>query len=84
MELLNSVKNVDRTLNEVREAVDRIPSFPELAEDPVVQRAKMQETIFSIGLIGPEGSSVENIPGDDQPLIKPPYLGKRCRDVLEV
>ena len=60
LELLNSVKNVDRTLNEVREAVDRIPSFPELAEDPVVQRAKMQETIFSIGLIGPEGSSVEN------------------------
>lgn len=60
LELQNSVKNVDRTLNEVREAVDRIPSFPELAEDPVVQRAKMQETIFSIGLIGPEGSSVEN------------------------
>lgn len=60
LELLNSVKNVDRTLNEVREAVDRIPSFPELAEDPVVQRAKMQETIFSIGLIGPEGASVEN------------------------
>ena len=60
LEIQNSVKNVDRTLNEVREAVDRIPSFPELAEDPVVQRAKMQETIFSIGLIGPEGSSVEN------------------------
>lgn len=60
LELLNSVKNVDRTLNEVREAVDRIPSFPVLAEDPIVQRAKMQETILSIGIIGPDDSSVES------------------------
>ena len=58
--LYDSIKNVDRTLNEVREAVDRIPSFPELAEDPVIQHAKNHESIYKIGLIGPEGSSVEN------------------------
>jgi len=33
LELQSNVKNVDRTLNEVKEAVDRIPSFPELAEN---------------------------------------------------
>jgi prefoldin subunit 5 len=32
LELQSSVKNIDRTLNEVKEAVDRIPGFPELAE----------------------------------------------------
>lgn len=61
LELRNDVKNVDRTLNEVREAVDRIPSFPELAEDPIVQRAKMQETIMSIGIIGPGDTSAEGM-----------------------
>ena len=61
LELRNDVKNVDRTLNEVREAVDRIPSFPELAEDPVVQRAKIQETIMSIGVIGPGDTSAKGM-----------------------
>lgn len=60
VELKSSVTNVDRILNEVREEVDRIPSFPELAEDPVVQRVKMQETVLSIGILGPEDDSVDS------------------------
>ncbi len=60
LELRSDVTNVDRVLNEVREEVDRIPSFPELAEDPIVQRMKMQETIISIGVLGPEDYSVES------------------------
>ncbi len=53
IELRSDVPNVDRTLNEIRGEVDRIPSFPELAEDYDVKRAKMQETILNIGVLGP-------------------------------
>lgn len=60
VELKSSVTDVDRILNEVRENVDRIPSFPELAEDPIVQRVKMQETVLSVGILGPEDDSVDS------------------------
>jgi len=59
LELYSHVRNVDRTLNEVKEAIDRIPSFPELAENRVVQRVKIQEVALTIGVLGPESDSVE-------------------------
>ncbi|MDR0522234.1 MAG: efflux RND transporter permease subunit [Planctomycetaceae bacterium] len=59
LELRSNVKDVDRILNEVKEAVDRIPSFPELAENRIVQRVKMQETVIQIGILGPASDSVE-------------------------
>ena len=59
LELKSNIRNIDRTLNEVKEAVDRIPSFPELAENRVVQRVKIQETIISIGVLGPDSDSIE-------------------------
>jgi len=60
LELHSNVRNPDRVLNEIKEAVDRIPSFPELAENRVVQRIKIQETIISIGVLGPQDDSVES------------------------
>ncbi|MDR3232246.1 MAG: efflux RND transporter permease subunit [Planctomycetaceae bacterium] len=60
IELQSNVPDIDRTLNEIKEAVDRIPSFPELAEHRVVQRLKMQETVISIGVLGPEDNSIES------------------------
>ncbi|GHT42163.1 multidrug transporter [Planctomycetales bacterium] len=60
IELQSNVPDVDRTLNEIKEAVDRIPSFPELAENRVVQRLKMQETVISVGILGPENDSIES------------------------
>lgn len=54
IELRSDVPDIDRTLNEIRSEVDRIPSFPELAEDPIVQRIAMQETIIYVGVSGPE------------------------------
>lgn len=57
LELSSNVPDVDRTLNEVRTAVERIPSFPELAEKPVVQRAKMQEMIIQVAVLGPDDDS---------------------------
>ncbi|MDR1384890.1 MAG: efflux RND transporter permease subunit [Planctomycetaceae bacterium] len=61
IELRSSVKNVDRVLNEAKDAVDRIrPQFPDLVEPPIVQRMKMQETIISIGVLGPDDGSEES------------------------
>ncbi|MDR0609998.1 MAG: efflux RND transporter permease subunit [Planctomycetaceae bacterium] len=60
IELRSNVKNIDRVLNEVKDAVDRItPQLPEMIEQPTVQRLKMQETVISIGVLGPEDDSVE-------------------------
>ena len=60
IELRSDVPNIDRTLNEIRSEVDRIPSFPELAEDPIVQRVAMQETIIYVGVTGPEIKSAKD------------------------
>ncbi|MDR2643039.1 MAG: efflux RND transporter permease subunit [Planctomycetaceae bacterium] len=61
IELRSDEKNVDRVLDNVKNAVDRVRiQFPDMAEPPVVQRAEFQETIISIGLIGPLDYSVES------------------------
>jgi multidrug efflux pump subunit AcrB len=61
IELRSDEKNADRVLDNVKNAVDRVRiQFPDLAEPPVVQRAEFQETIISIGLIGPLDFSVES------------------------
>ncbi|MDR1494405.1 MAG: efflux RND transporter permease subunit [Planctomycetaceae bacterium] len=60
LELRSDVKNIDRVLNEVKDTVDRItPQLPEMIEQPTVQRLKMQETIISIGVLGPDDDSEE-------------------------
>ncbi|MGD9127952.1 MAG: efflux RND transporter permease subunit, partial [Planctomycetia bacterium] len=58
IELRGDVEDIDRTLNEIRSEVDRIPNFPpELAEQPIVQRIAMQETIIYVGVTGPEAKT---------------------------
>ena len=59
---LNSDVNeadVQEILGEVRSRVDSIPSFPALAEQPIVQRQQPRSTAISIGVIGPDDPSVE-------------------------
>ncbi|MGY8768207.1 MAG: efflux RND transporter permease subunit [Pirellulales bacterium] len=51
---LNTDVDPQKILSEVRSAVDRIPSFPLLAEDPVVQQVTRRETGIRVALIGPE------------------------------
>ena len=48
-----SEPDVQEILGEVRSRVDGIPSFPALAEQPVVQRQQPRSTAISIGVIGP-------------------------------
>ncbi|MFT5093276.1 MAG: HAE1 family hydrophobic/amphiphilic exporter-1 [Porticoccaceae bacterium] len=54
LELESSVKDVQRVLNEVRSEIDRIPSFPELAEDPEVEQITMRKPAIRLAVIGPE------------------------------
>jgi hydrophobic/amphiphilic exporter-1 (mainly G- bacteria), HAE1 family len=56
---LESNVNVQKILNEVRAEIDRIPSFPDLAEDPDVQQLTFRLPAIRVGLIGPDEHSVE-------------------------
>lgn len=51
--------DVQEILGEVRSRVANIPSFPALAEQPVVQRQQPRTTALSVGVIGPDDDSVE-------------------------
>ncbi len=51
--------NVQRVLSEVRAEIDRIPSFPDLAEDPEVQQLTFRLPAIRVGLIGPDDVSIE-------------------------
>ncbi len=54
LELEADVKDVQKILNEVRSEVDRIPSFPELAEEREVKQITMREPVIQVGIIGPD------------------------------
>lgn len=59
IELKSSVENPDRVFNELRAEVDRIPSFPEMAEDPEIRRMTFQDTAIRVGVLGPPGRGEE-------------------------
>ena len=52
LELESSVKDVQRVLNEVRSEVDRITSFPELAEDPEIKQFTLRRVATRLGVVG--------------------------------
>ncbi|MGQ9563508.1 MAG: efflux RND transporter permease subunit [Thermogutta sp.] len=54
LELFSDVADPQRVLDEVRSEVDRIPSFPELAENPEVKLITLRRGAISVGVIGPE------------------------------
>ena len=54
LELDANLKDVQRVVNEVRSQVDRIPSFPELAEDPEVQQITFREAAINVSVVAPE------------------------------
>lgn len=53
IELESDVRDVQKVLAEVRSEVDRIPSFPLMAEDPTIQQITMRRLAIEIGLMGP-------------------------------
>ncbi|MFK7778951.1 MAG: efflux RND transporter permease subunit, partial [Gimesia sp.] len=54
LELRADVPDVQKILNEVRSEIDRIPSFPELAEDPDIQQITFRQVAIDVAVIGPE------------------------------
>ena len=58
-ELRGDVKDVQKVMSEIDREVDRIPSFPVLAEDPQIQRITFREAAIRIGIVGPNDHSRE-------------------------
>jgi HAE1 family hydrophobic/amphiphilic exporter-1 len=56
-ELQESVKNVQKTLGEIRSEVERIPSMPELAEDPKVEQVTLRTAAIKVGVLAPADDS---------------------------
>jgi multidrug efflux pump subunit AcrB len=67
---LNNGANLDRALNDVKAAVDRITTFPEDAEQPVVSLASRKREVISLILYG------------DQELTSLHNLGEQVRQQL--
>ncbi|REK13025.1 MAG: AcrB/AcrD/AcrF family protein [Planctomycetota bacterium] len=59
LELEAEVEDVQKVLNEVRSEVDRIPSFPLLAEEREVKQITMRQPVISVGIVGPDDDSTE-------------------------
>ncbi|MCG8649837.1 MAG: efflux RND transporter permease subunit, partial [Pirellulales bacterium] len=56
-ELRADIDDVQKVMSEIDREVDRIPSFPELAEDPQIQQITFREAAIRIGIIGPDDRS---------------------------
>ena len=54
LELRGDVQDVQKIVSEVRSEVDRIPSFPDLAEDTEVQQITMRWPAIKLGVLAPE------------------------------
>ncbi|HOA53341.1 MAG TPA: efflux RND transporter permease subunit, partial [Thermogutta sp.] len=54
--ILELFSNADaqRVLDEVRSEVDRIPSFPEMAENPEIKLITIRRAAITVGVIGPD------------------------------
>ncbi|MAF64544.1 MAG: multidrug transporter [Planctomycetes bacterium] len=55
-ELESHVRDPERVLNEIRGAVDRIPSFPEEAENPEIKLGVRYESVISVAVLAPNAS----------------------------
>ena len=58
-ELRSNVKDVQKVMAEIDREVDRIPSFPALAEDPIIQQITFRDAAIRIGIVGPDDRSPE-------------------------
>lgn len=61
LELEADVKDVQKVVNEVRSEIERIPSFPELAEDPEVQQITFRESAIAVAVLTPQDRPDVNV-----------------------
>jgi hydrophobic/amphiphilic exporter-1 (mainly G- bacteria), HAE1 family len=60
-ELQDSIKDVQKTLGEIRSEVERIPSMPELAEDPKVEQVTLRTPAIKVGILAPAAVDGEDV-----------------------
>ena len=58
-ELRSDVRDVQKVMSEIDREIDRIPSFPALAEDPQIQQITFREAAIRIGIVGPPDRTPE-------------------------
>ena len=56
-ELRSDVNDVQKVMNEIDREVARIPSFPDLPEDPQIQQITFRDAAIRIGIVGPDDRS---------------------------
>ena len=54
LEIRSDVADVQKIVSEIRSEVDRIPSFPELAEDTEIQQITMRWPAIKVGVLAPQ------------------------------
>ena len=52
-EMTDTVDDPQRVVGEIRSEVERIPSFPELAEDPKVEQVTLRNPAIKVGVLAP-------------------------------
>lgn len=55
-ELETRTDDLQRVVNDVRSAVDRIPSLPELAEEPEISTPTTRDPVLQLSVVGPDGN----------------------------
>jgi len=58
LELESDIPDVQKTLAEVRSEIDRIPSFPELSEDPEIKQITFRQPAIRVSVMGPEDGDI--------------------------
>ena len=56
-ELRSDVRDVQKIMSEIDREVNRIPSFPRLAEDPQIQQITFRDAAIRVGIVGPQDRS---------------------------
>ena len=51
IEVKTDVPSVQKVLNEVQSEIDRIPSFPDLAEEPEIQQVTIRNPAITVGIV---------------------------------
>lgn len=59
-ELRSDVPDVQKVMSEIDREVARIPSFPELAEDPEIEQITFREAAIRVGIVGPNDRSSQS------------------------
>jgi multidrug efflux pump subunit AcrB len=76
-EMNDDVDDPQRVVGEIRSEVERIPSFPELAEDAKVEQVTLRTPAIKVGVLAPE-ESVD----DEQAQLELRDVAERVRDDL--